>query len=310
MVGVILAPDGSQGKQAEELKRRARRWASYIKSAHLGHEATWKALHTTILKSIEYPLVACTLSKQDCVSILAPVLDAALPRSNVAAKFARDVLYGPISYQGMGLHNPYITQGVRHIKDIVEQTWKGTTSGRLIQCSLEAAQLESGLYKPIFWNPKEILWWNTTNTWILDTYEFCIKNLISIKIGKSINPSCNGDQSIMAKMAQQGYTARELTSLNLCRIYLQVTSLSEVTNGRGTLILQERKPRKSNQYKWPIQGDPTTAMWKDWDIALQRCFGSDTLELNQPLGSWVCTEVEYYEWEWFVGTDGNLYQKK
>ena len=114
----------------------------------------------------------------------------------------------------------------------------------------------------------------------------------------------------MAKMAEQGYTGGELTALNLCRLYLQVTSLSEVTNGRGTFILQERKPRKSNQYKWPVQGDPTTAMWKEWDIALQRCFGNDTLELNQPLGPWDCTEEEYYKWEWFVGTDGNLYQKK
>lgn len=309
MVGVFLAPDGSQNTQAEELRKKARLWAAYIKSAHLGHEATWKALQTTILKSIEYPLVASTLSKQECISIMTPVLDAALPRSNIAARFARDVLYGPIRYQGMGLHNPYITQGIRHVKDIVEQTWKGTTSGKLIKCSIESAQLESGLYEPIFWKPRKISWWTTTNTWIIDTHDFCRDNGISIKIGETIRPQCTRDWSIMESFEQQGYTKSEIRTLNLCRLYLQVTSLSEVTNGRGTQILQERKPRKSNPYTWPMQGNPTPSMWKEWDLALQKCFGNNTAVLNQPLGKWECSQDEFYEWEWFVGTDGSLYQQ-
>ena len=308
MVGVHLAPDGNQEKQVEELVKKAQSWASYIKSAHLGHEATWKALQTTIIKSIEYPLVACTLSKEECISVMTPVLDAALPRSNFAARFARASLYGPVQYQGMGLHNPYISQGIRHIKDIVEQVWKNTVTGQLIQGTIESAQLESGLYSPIFWNPQKIKWWNTGNTWIIQTHQFCCEHKISIQTGDAILPQCVEDRSIMAEFDKLGYTKTEMRNLNRCRLYLQVTSLSEITNGRGTQIVFDRHPRKSNEMHWPHQGRPTNTMWTEWENALQKCFGNNTQVLQQALGHWTVTSTEYHEWEWFLGIDDALYQ--
>ena len=308
MVGVHLAPDGNQDKQVEELAKKAQRWASYIKSAHLGHEATWTALQTTIIKSIEYPLVACTLSKEECITVMTPILDAALPRANIAARFARASLYGPIQYQGLGLHNPYISQGIRHIKDIVEQQWKNTVTGQLIQGTIESAQLESGLYCPIFWNPREINWWNTSNTWIIQTHQFCCEHKISIQTGKAITPQCEGDRSIMAELDKQGYTKAEMCNFNRCRLYLQVTSLSEITNGKGTQMVFDRSPRKSNRMFWPHQGKPQNTMWTEWEKALQKCFGNNSKRLQTALGPWTVPPTEYMEWEWFVGIDDALYQ--
>ena len=87
MVGVFLAPDGNQKEQLVELRKKAQRWAAYLKCARLDYESTWIALKTTIIKSIEYPLAATTLQKDAIRSIMHPVLSAALPRANIAKNF-------------------------------------------------------------------------------------------------------------------------------------------------------------------------------------------------------------------------------
>ena len=63
MVGVFLAPNGNQKAQWKALYKKAQVWAGKVRASPLDPEAMWIAMSCTIIKGLEYPLAAITLSE-------------------------------------------------------------------------------------------------------------------------------------------------------------------------------------------------------------------------------------------------------
>ena len=55
-----------------------------------------------------------------------PLLQVLLPRAGINRNFKRDILYAPQGVQGLGMKDVYLTQGINHIIDIIDHTWKKT----------------------------------------------------------------------------------------------------------------------------------------------------------------------------------------
>ena len=77
---VRLAPDGNSTLEIEYLLGKAKEWGDRIRTGHLPRHLVWESLQTTILRTLQYPTPATTLSKAQCDQILSPLLRAGLPR--------------------------------------------------------------------------------------------------------------------------------------------------------------------------------------------------------------------------------------
>ena len=93
---------------------------------------------------VEYPLVATTMTEKQTRHFMAPAINQALNSSGMMKNFPRAVVYGPDEFQGLGIHNPFITQGVEHIKALINEIDAGTDTGDLIRATLEQLHLELG----------------------------------------------------------------------------------------------------------------------------------------------------------------------
>jgi hypothetical protein len=100
-LGAYLAPDGNDQTQFEVLRAAARTWKDQIRTGHLPRRLVWESMATTILKTLQYPLPATTLTRQQCDAIMVPILQGGLPASGIARTFPRAVVYAPICYQGL-----------------------------------------------------------------------------------------------------------------------------------------------------------------------------------------------------------------
>lgn len=78
-LGVRIAPDGSMQTQFEYMVTTARSWTDKLRSGHLPRNLSWQAWHTTIQKTLEYPLAVTTLSKEQCKKIDSIMLNQVLP---------------------------------------------------------------------------------------------------------------------------------------------------------------------------------------------------------------------------------------
>ena len=94
--------------------------------------------------------------------------------------------------------------------------------------------------------------------------------------------------------------ATTMKRINACRLWLQVTILSDISNLKGDQITQAAWLRlaqiPSNDSDWPVQGRPHNTVWGIWRKALSDTFcmkdsryvlASRPGGLTQSLGVWL-----------------------
>lgn len=73
-LGVYSAPDGNSQDQVAILHASAEDWSEKICTGCLPQAEAWLTLQTRIMKTIEYPLPACTLTLKQCDFIMSPIV--------------------------------------------------------------------------------------------------------------------------------------------------------------------------------------------------------------------------------------------
>jgi hypothetical protein len=94
-LGVILAPDGNNQAMVEALVSKASEWRDHIQTGFLNAQDSHLALHSMILKTLQYPLPALTLSEKDCDKIMALILKVRLPTMAICRNYPRKIVYAP-----------------------------------------------------------------------------------------------------------------------------------------------------------------------------------------------------------------------
>jgi len=86
-LGVFLAPDGNLDEQFKKMQSAAVKWADSLRMGSLSRNEAWVALQSTILRTLAYPLPALRLTKEQCYSIMAPILRYCLPAMGICCNF-------------------------------------------------------------------------------------------------------------------------------------------------------------------------------------------------------------------------------
>jgi hypothetical protein len=75
---VFFAMDGSNMEETQYLRQKAVDFADWVRTGFLSRQDATYALHRTIMKTLEYPMVATTMDKLQWDYIMAPILQANL----------------------------------------------------------------------------------------------------------------------------------------------------------------------------------------------------------------------------------------
>ena len=175
---------------------------------------------------------------------------------------------------------------------------------KLLRIGLEWFQLHAGISRPILECPSidipylEAGWFRTLRKFLcFINAEIHVEN---IRVPQTLRDK---DQALMETfMDTQQFSDRDMSRLNLCRIYLRVEFLSEICNPEGDNILPEvwqgRRPQESSSdLLWPNQARPFEKSWALWRSAIKLAYLSPEvlratatrtiLPLNVPLGPWI-----------------------
>ena len=140
-LGIFTRPDGIMHQQRKYLRGKASDWSDAMRTNHIRKDDAWYCLNTTIMKVVEYPLVATTLTRRDCGTIMAPT---GLHSVDVQKNLPRALVYAPLRYQGMGIADPWATQLIEHLHVILRHCTRPTINGRLLNSNMENLTLELG----------------------------------------------------------------------------------------------------------------------------------------------------------------------
>jgi len=308
-LGVYLAPDGNNKKQLQILLTKTKMWADKARTGHLNKVAAWLNLTSTILRQVHYVLPATTLTQTQCDQVMAPCYRRGLPAVGIMCSFPRAILQAPYDYYGLGITNLYLEQGIQHILAILRYGPNNDDStGKLIRLGLETLHLELGLNGHLLSLDWPTLHHMTTPTWITHTWRFMHENGISIETNTPEIPmSREGDQLLTNLFLQAGIRGKDLAALNRCRLFLQVVTLADISDGSGHYITDAMLSGKANTtftsgFTWPNQGQPTKKEWAQWHLGLHLAIPVDNLgRLQQPLGRWLLPwSTNPHQWHWLV----------
>jgi hypothetical protein len=84
----------------------------------------------------------------------------------------------------------------------------------------------------------------------------------------------------------------QLFDINACHLHLQVTTLSDITDGSGMFIITEAIDGALlvdwfSPLKWPRQPVATNSQQNLWKHAIEAAYTLDGCILRTPLGAWV-----------------------
>jgi hypothetical protein len=303
-LGVILAPDGNNEDQVEALIERAEQWAELITTGHLERTEAWRALTSTILKSLEYPLTATTLTIQETRKIFAPVRQAALPASGIVRTFPSAIAHAPLQYQGLAIPDLYATQQTKHVLTLLKFGGTKTVTGQLIQHSLEHFKIELGISRPLQEIRLADIAFLATECWVKTTYLFLEKYFLTINEEPQFMLRRDRDGYLMEQFYSQPNIKRQWAAINRCRLYHKLLTLSDLITGTGRKLRQDiwtERPslEQDDRTDWPRQGTPSIADWKVWQTCLLTLFDcrakNGIISLQFQLGEGTVTTT----WKWF-----------
>lgn len=302
-LGVFLSPTGNTNAQLTYLLSKAHIWASKLKTSKMGRHEVWLSLTATILKTIEYPLTAITISSDDCKRLMAPLLSTSLPAMGFVATFPRDMVYGNPNEYGLGIHDPHVTQGLLKL-DFFFSSQYISPSHSLLQSSLEYTQLEVGSGTTFLNLDYHKYHHCLTPTWATSLWNFMTDHHISttyhINTPKLLR---HHDAYLLPSVIQNDLIPHSKhKDFNKCRMYLQVISLSEISTGLGRHILHDsskgiKSEHPLRDYNWPKVPTPTPQQWVVWRSCLRTTFAPKRSKLTKPMEEWLTPDDG---WEWFI----------
>ena len=220
-LGVMMAADGKMKAQVDYLKEKSAAFAMNLKRpTPTTPNENWLAYVHTICKSMEYPMVTTSIKGKLWDSIFWKINETTLLKCGFSSSFTKDILYGPMKYQGMGgPMEPKHHQELENIKTLVQEVNSQRRCGNQMQITTEQMRLEAGFPGPFTDVPYHKLSPCTTDTWIKSVWEACYSYNISLhdKFG-TFQLARVFDQVLMPAL-EKICTKEELFQLNLCWLF-------------------------------------------------------------------------------------------
>ncbi|CAJ1946859.1 unnamed protein product [Cylindrotheca closterium] len=302
----MLAPLEDQHAHVAHLKSIAKKWAEQVRSGRLHKYNVIPLIKTTVMKSLEYPMVLTTLDAATWVSIMSPVLQVCLPKAGICRSFPRDMVLAPLKFQGLGIPHPFGTQVSKHIEVLLRHLSNRTKTGAYMEAAAQEHQLEIGTSFGLFQQDYSNTAILASETWLkrvwkeledLDIYVALDSPVLSLR--------CDGDALLIEVFMELEVDQDALKWLNWCRMFLQVCTVSDIVTADGRSIREsmwhgERDYAHRSSYQWPRTVRPNRNHWKVWQDHLTRALlvsdGTQRL-LRHPLGPWF-DPLDNWNWLW------------
>jgi hypothetical protein len=271
MLGVYLNPLGDFGHHIQVLRKKADMYASRLHSPRLTATDVHIFHRSIYVPAMRYSLSAVAADEEALQGIQNRILKTMLQKMHVNGNLPTAIRHGPIELGGMDMYDLRTEVGIEAIKYLRNALYADSEPGRLIRMNLQYSQLEAGLGSPLLEHPTLYIPY-LTPTWVLSVRQFLSCHNMSISLTDTFTIPLRGatDDYIMQNTHLSRYSEAQQRDINLVRIYLQVTTLSDIADKErpSSISLQALDGTHSESWipssLWPRQVKPTKHQVRLW----------------------------------------------
>jgi hypothetical protein len=312
LLGVNIAFDGNSSAQSSMFRQKGEKLAIAFNRCQLTANDTLQGYQSIFLPGVKYGMAASCIPTSDLKKLQQIITRPILPKLGYNRHFPSSIVYTTIHFGGIGLQDLPIEQGISHTTFGIGHLRANTEIATSLYILLESYMLNAGMIlSPLqdntLYSYVYAPWLNTLRSFLLLTDSRIATPLLSCPALLRLN-----DQPIMKVASKLDLNAIQLEKVNACRIWLQVTSVAEITDIDGKELLPYAVKGTSNtddspmlwvispsKFRWPTHSKPTNSAWRLWGKVLQsKTHGAtlNTSELKTPLGKWHKLPVHYRTW--------------
>ena len=240
----------------------------------------------------------------------------ALNRLGYHRNYPHAVAFAPASVFGCRLIDLRIEQGLLQIQALLDYVGTEHRIGTVMVISLRQLQAEAGMSFDLLMSPGVAVPY-LTDCWMLSLRQFCARYTVTLRVhnNRLPLPVRVGDSLLMDQALTLGLKRQQLIDLNLVRIYLRVTTVSDISTADSYMIHAQswrglRIPDRHSRQMFDRQETPSSyqrGLWRHLLCSLLHSSASSDMPLLlHPLGAW--TGESHMRWGAMLH-DSKLYRQ-
>ena len=241
--------------------------------------------------TVKYILQGSSLNNKELCEVSNSTKHLFLQKMRYSKTMARDIVAGSPELGGLGMMDLYIEQGLLNLQILFKAMADCQIAGDITRITIRKWKWHLGTGKDPFQEHKNGYSHNESQ-WLHSVRAFSVQYNITIHSGNNEFPLQRvNDRYIMEWAEEMGFSQFELRFLIHCQLYLNVMSISDITNESGSSLdpsimkfkmLPERKADgQVNQSK------PDHTKWSIWFKFLANITRQRQKHLKQPLEEWI-----------------------
>ena len=295
-LGCWKSPSGTYKQGLAAITKNATKKATLIANSNLDAKSAARYYHSIFLPSVTYPLPTYCIPEKKLVDLQNQTVRPFLSRLGYARSMPRTVIFGPIKLGGADFKPLYDEQESRKLELLIKHLrcpsavsdhlnialhWIHRLSGTSFNILQEVTPSLPHVTTPFFSSVRQYLQETSASLEFETTFQVPLQR--------------QGDAHIMDLVLNSGaFNSKQIRYINRCRLYLQVHTISDISNAQGThmdLSFYHGDPTlvSSNSLDLEIlQPKPTAKIsWDVWRRACRLWCNSNTGKLHNPLGQWL-----------------------
>lgn len=309
-LGFHTTPQGSTEESERRFSQATKQYGLGIVSSRLLPPEVKLAHQTLHLPSQTYQFQGAQFSRSFLIEETNKMMTKILPRLNLSRNHPEALRHAPKNRGGLALPHFYVVQGTTMPKIIFRHLRLNTTVGRYLLIHLKWTQLVLGLQTGILTDTSTLLDYLPHNWWLhMHTFLHHIQGNLQLEEEYVIPPNQQEDYSVMETLLEYKRSKKELQCINACRMYLQVTYVSDITSNHRSLSQSEQSATEilngsRSKLVWLIQNKPNKQSWRVWKQALRKLCKEDGTSLRKLLTNrWSPRREWTQEWTFEYSTE-------
>ena len=206
----------------------------------------------------------------------------------ILSKTSRKLIFAPYYDSGFAFADTWIQQGLQHLQLLIGHLCHQDQVGNLLHINIDTLQILLGYPLPPLSYPYKDIAPIAPSSWLTTTWEFLddINGSVTLSDPLIIPLNQEGDCHLMPTVLSHLFhtpnpllSKPDLQKFNLCCIYLQVITLSDITTSLGTEInchfWNGHRSSQKSSLSWPNQIHqicPSSTCWGIWCKTLHLFF--------------------------------------
>jgi hypothetical protein len=241
-LGVHISPSGTNTGAFSVIQEFVLEYCTNVKGSHLSWKDSLMSYVQYLLPKLRFQPPVLSFTQHQCDKLMTQILWVLLPNLHINRNTARSIIFGPEEYGGLALPDLYVTQGTDKLRLFLGHLRLQDCTGHLIHIDLMYLQLLTG-WGSFFMNLDAMHFRWVEDGWLSSLWQFTSKYHLSIMYPHQWLPPKPrlSDQYLMEIFARQHLSVSVMATLNRCRLFLQVFTVSDIATVDGTRITMEAK---------------------------------------------------------------------